>query len=233
MPHELSALEIERVIQSLPKNVPQRRLDLLPKVLREWSRHDLPSHLSERFSPKAVARRRKQVEAVEKQASSLLVALDALDEDLQFFIVDKTWPIDQQSTYQAWEDEEKRRRDAFQKVLDFLKDLDSAKPSMKLRKPRGQPPNMVAHLVMLDIAEIFLWATGQRATRRVDRIDGTETGAFFKFAETLWPIVFDGSDAGLKSTMKNWAAARKKFRQRSGVIANMDVRHRSWGLFER
>src|SRR5262249_9527610 len=118
MPHELSAPEIERVIQSLPKNVPQHRLDLLPKVLREWSRHDLPLHLSERFSPKTIARLRKQVEAVEKQASSLLMALKALDEDGQFFIVDKTWPIDQQSTYKAWEDEEKRRRDAFEKVLD-------------------------------------------------------------------------------------------------------------------
>src|SRR5262249_7721198 len=89
-----------------------------------------------------------------------------------------------------------------------------AKPSVKLGKPRGQPPNMVAHLVILDIAEIFLWATGQRATRCVDRIDGTETGAFFKFAETLWPIVFDGSDGGLKNTMNKVRLAHDRARRR-------------------
>src|SRR5262245_64368558 len=37
---------IEQIRASLPKGIDQRRLDLLPQVLNEWSRTDLREHLS-------------------------------------------------------------------------------------------------------------------------------------------------------------------------------------------
>jgi len=37
---------VEQIRASLPKGIDQRRLDLLPRVLNEWSRTDLREHLS-------------------------------------------------------------------------------------------------------------------------------------------------------------------------------------------
>src|SRR5215831_12166134 len=37
---------VERIRASLPKGIDQRRVDLLPRVLNEWSRTDLTEHLS-------------------------------------------------------------------------------------------------------------------------------------------------------------------------------------------
>ena len=45
-PPEISDSDIEKVAKSLPTWANQKRLGLLPLVLREWFRADLQGHLS-------------------------------------------------------------------------------------------------------------------------------------------------------------------------------------------
>ena len=80
--------EIELVLKSLPSGVAPRQQKLLPRILREWNQTELRSHLS--LEPRAVTRKRiEKVQAVEKPASDLLRALDALDEIERNAIVDR------------------------------------------------------------------------------------------------------------------------------------------------
>jgi hypothetical protein len=78
---EFTDREMRLISGSLPAAVDRRRLDLLPQVLREWGREDLPMHLQHK--PESVKRRRDRfwrLALVEKRAKELNEALAALDE---------------------------------------------------------------------------------------------------------------------------------------------------------
>ena len=67
------------------------------------------------------------------------------------------------------------------------------------------------YLVLLDLAAIFEWATGQTAGRRV-RTDvweeaGKEYGPFYDLARVVWPMIF-GSEKGLSNALRTWAKGR-------------------------
>jgi hypothetical protein len=86
---------------------------------------------------------------------------------------------------------------------------------------------------MKDIAAIFEWLTNIEATRQVDRISGVGAGPFWQFAAAIWPVVFGEADDGLPAAMKNWSSYRKRYGERSALIANIAMRHPTWGIFER
>jgi hypothetical protein len=99
----------------------------------------------------------------------------------------------------------------------------------------GQPRNYTAYLVLQDAAAIFEWFSGKKAARGVNRDDhGTrgETGPFFRFASVLWRLVFGRGIHGLPSAMKNWAQWRSHYKERSALIANINFRHPTWGIFK-
>lgn len=96
----------------------------------------------------------------------------------------------------------------------------------------GRPRNVIAYLVLRDIAAIFEWVTRGKASRLVDRVKGMETGAFYLFSSTIWPIIFSSADDGLPAAMKNWASARRKYGESSALIANINLRHPSWRVFD-
>ena len=98
-----------------------------------------------------------------------------------------------------------------------------------LKSKAGQPRNLTADLTLLDLAEIYNWATGIEPTRIVDRDTGEETGGFYNFSAVLWRILF-GNEKGLDSAMKRWE--KHKDTEKSAVISNMRLRTASWGLFE-
>lgn len=116
-------------------------------------------------------------------------------------------------------------------VHNFLKRLSLA-PSSEIRSPARR--NYAAYFVLSDIAGIFEWATGQKATRQVDR-EGKggkqDFGTFWEFAKAIWPLVFRNGTHGLSAAMKNWAHARIHFGEQSAVIRNIQLRHPTWGLF--
>src|SRR5262245_49548012 len=70
---------VEQIRASLPKGIDQRRLDLLPRVLNEWSRTDFREHLS-RESRATVRERYDRLTKIGKCANDLRQALEATDQ---------------------------------------------------------------------------------------------------------------------------------------------------------
>jgi hypothetical protein len=185
---KFSAESINVVAGSLREPLCDRRHKLLTQVLREWSCTDLREHLSR--EPGAVRRERiRRLESVGKCALQLLDAIGAVDElgrtTILFHMIiaegrrpDDVSPAECADLTRRWLDEE----------ADFLAKLGAIKPREFWKQKRGQPRNIAANLVLRDIAAIFEWVTGIKAARVVDRIDGAETGPFFQFASTLWPL---------------------------------------------
>src|SRR5205823_8186776 len=108
--------------------------------------------------------------------------------------------------------------------LAFLDELASAANSSlaSSKVGRGRPNNIPASLVIMDLAAIFTWLTGEVATRRVSRDTGDPSGPFWNFASAVWPVIFEKGDDGLQAAIKKLATARaKKLSTRSPVLHNM------------
>src|SRR5262245_19538384 len=226
---------IEQIRASLPKGIDQRRLDLLPQVLNEWSRTDLREHLSR--EARATSRKRyAQLTKVGKCATHLRQAFEALDLRGWVWIAQEIgreegsppFPFTVSRERHA-EMEERRRQEH-----DFLRKLAAATQTLieEDKRGRGQPRNIRAYLVMLDLAAIFELLTDRKAARGVDRTDHTETGPFWSFAESVWQVVF-GTTRGLTAAMKKWAEARKLYHEHSSFLLNLPLRRPEWGIFER
>jgi hypothetical protein len=229
---ELSDELMTAVTNSLPKRLCNRRLELLPRILQEWSRTDLPKLLSMELGA-ITLERIKKLENVKKSARQLLDALEQVGKpDRRRILVLMAVVAERR----RWEDlsraEWTSRTTRLDEEHNFLAKLSAIAPraSFKARQ-RGQPPNYRAYLFLQDAAAIFEWVTCTEATREVSRDDGTEISPFFRFASTLWVAVFGA--AGLPAAMKNWASGRSQYDERSALVANIDLRHPTWGIFER
>jgi hypothetical protein len=111
----------------------------------------------------------------------------------------------------------------------FLAKLAAIAPEGWWKLGPGQPRNFAAYLVLYDAAAIFRWYSGKKAARGVHRVSGNETGPFFRFVSVVWPAVFGRGIQGLPAAMNNWADAGSKH---SAVVANIDLRHRAWGVYD-
>jgi len=177
---------IDQILASLPPGIDQRRLDLLPSLLNHWSVTDLREHLS-REGPPILRRRYNQLTRIENCANNLREALGALDQCGRSWIAlemareggDRFSIVGGETLRQMQErhrleseklaeiDERLRLED------DFLLKLGTATQRLveQDKQGPGQPRNVCAYLVMMDLAAIFEWLTGSEATRVVDRID--------------------------------------------------------------
>jgi hypothetical protein len=224
---EFTDRDVHLIKQSLPGTVDPTRLEKLPRILREWSHVELREHLSR--EPRAIDRdRRNRLKLVGKRASELLQALDALDEDDRFGIVLQMAGAWQPHLVHVSQDKLAMVKHRLEEEPDFLSKLMIAAPSLTSEPGRGRPRNIIAYLVMMDLAAIFKWLTGSEARRVVDRESGEETGPFARFAAAVWPVVFGQGDDGLGAALKNWASARNKFREESALIANIAMRQQTW-----
>jgi hypothetical protein len=173
------------------------------------------------------------MEAFKRCAGQLMNALNAVEEHERTAIIDQMIIAEGRRPREISRtnfDAQTRRLD---EELHFLARLAAISPKEYYNVGRGGPRNVPAYVVLQDAAEIFEWFSGRKPTRQVDRIDGTETGPFFRFASILWPVVFGRGAAGLPAAMKKWGQARLRYREPSPVIANIDLRHPAWGVFER
>jgi hypothetical protein len=230
---EFTDRDIELIIKSLPGGVDKRRLELLPKILREWAGTDLPLHLS--ILPiKTKKKRSTRLSSVDGCARRLSQALDAIDRnDERFWIIKEIIVADGQRLSQT---KRVKLEDQFQEMKDFLGKLATASAaSAKIWKQgRGQPRNVAASFVLMDIVAIYEWLTDKKATRRADRYTFKDSGPFWVFAGAIWPAVFGNGNYGLSAAIKNWDDARKKKLKgtHSPLLANIAMRHPEWGLFE-
>jgi len=229
--------DVRLIAQSLPNEVCPQRLELLPLVLREWSRNELREHLSTE-SAATIRKRAKRMETVAKRAHGLLQALEALDDrDRAAIAFEKP-----RAGGDLWPKMRRHHRRETSEMLgmiqrikeerDFLTELIAAAPAVWKLRGRGRPRNIQAYLVIKDAAAIFEWLTKKEATRQVNSLTHEETGPFWKFLAAIWPVVFGQGDDGLPAAIKKWAEYREKYREGCALIANINFRRPTWKLFE-
>jgi hypothetical protein len=222
----------EALVGILPKPLPQHRCQLLPRILQEWSRTDLREHMS-RESRAIIRERINRLEKVKASARQLSDALNKLDKRDQTTILAQMIIAEGKRFWDVSPTEFSDRQARLRQEVDYLAKLGAIKPKQFWQLSSGRPRNIAAYKVLQDAAAMFEWLTDTAATREVDRMEGTETSPFFQFASILWPIVFRKGAAGLSAAMKNWAAGRSKYNERSALIANIALRFPTWGVFER
>jgi hypothetical protein len=221
------AEELERAVK---QPISPARRKLLPPVLEEWFRVDLQEHQLFLDSRKPSHERIKKLNGIKKRAADLANSLGRLDTHDREAILGQIIIAEGRRIESVRRTEYSDRREHFKRELQFLLKLSAIRPDQFWPAKRGHPSNLPAYLVLLDAAAIFEWLTGRKAARGVDRSTGAESGPFYRFASTLWPIVFWKGQAGLSAAMKNWA--RWQSRERSPLIDNIEMRHPTWRLFE-
>jgi hypothetical protein len=219
---------VEQIRASLPKGIDQRRLDLLPRVLNEWSRTDLREHLS-RESRATVRERYDQLSKIGTRANDLRQALEAIDQRGKSWIAQEIGREEGTPLFSVSRERVAEMKERLKDEDDFLRKLSAATvrlideldESLSGRRPR----NIRAYLVMLDLVAIFEWLTGRKATREVDRDLGKDTGPFWDFAAAAWPHVFGQGRYGLSAAMKNWKKWHSLYGEESPFIRNMAMKH--------
>ena len=214
----------EELIRLLPQPVCKRRVVLLPLILEEWTRSDLPEHLSMRSRP-VDNDLIERLEIVRKHARELQEALKAIGQNGRKALLAQMAHDKNRSEFKAivtWLEQEAA----------FIEKLVAVDPREFWKPKRGRSRNLPAYLVLQDLTAIFEWLTSTKATREVSRDNGTEIGPFFIFASTLWPTIFEKGVTGLPAAMKNWAEWRSAYKEQSALIVNLALRHPSWGISE-
>jgi hypothetical protein len=221
---------IQRIRSWLPEEVSARRLRLLPQILREWAKVDLREHFM-RESSAAQRQRRERLTRLGNIADRLLEALEGLDKRDRWTLAAQIGAAEGQDiqdiTVAIFNEENEKRLNYTRNLIAKL--AAGAKQPL-LKRGRGQPRNVVAYLVMMDIAAIFEYLTGIKATREVDRYTGEEKGPFRDFAGAIWSLVFLSND-GLSAALKNWACGTK-YGELSPLIVNVSLRRPEWGVFD-
>ena len=216
---------LKLIVCALPAPPSNHRAKLFADVLHDWRDTELCEYFL--MEPAPVARQRlKRMEALATQADRLVVSFNGIDDFGRFMIKRHMMAVDGRKFDHSLLPE---YTSLLNDQIKFVAELSTMEPkNIRKKTGRGRPPNIPAYLVLLDAVQIFEWYTGLKATREIDRSSGNDTGTFWEFTSTLWPIVF-GSIEGLSNTRKNW----EKFGEVSALIANINLRHPSWGVFKK
>jgi hypothetical protein len=122
-------------------------------------------------------------------------------------------------------EQNKQRVDEWRSLTATIAAATAAEPTWK--PGRGQPRNVIAQLVLRDLAALFEHVAGLRASRVVDPRTGEESGHFLNLARAVWPVVFGNGDFGLASQLREWAEDGSKS---SLIISAIALRRREWGV---
>jgi hypothetical protein len=227
---EFTTAEMNMLVAALPGCDDSRRKELLPWVLREWGRTDLDEHLT-RATREQIRAEQQQMKNVARRASELAQALADLGPDPSFAVA--------RFLLASGDDAEEPTYEQALAAAEVLADESAglqrlAKAALAVAAGwtlPGRHATVIRYLVLQDLAAIFEWATGKHAGRwiRTDTSNdpGKPHGPFWNFAHAAWPIIF-GSSKGLGNSLKIWASARRRIRERSPFIANLDLRHPQW-----
>jgi hypothetical protein len=118
---------VKQICDSLPKGIDQRRLDLLPLILNEWSRTDLREHFS-RDTPATKRKRYAQLAKVGKYATDLRQALEASDQRGKSWIAQEIGREEGSPPFPFSVSRERlaEMEDRLRQEVDFLRKLASA-----------------------------------------------------------------------------------------------------------
>ena len=219
----------------MPADARQGRVALLAKILPEWSRVELRDHFSRAAAQPLTKARRVATAAVRRDTLHLLASVEALNRMARKRLALELAREPDELLLHINEDKVVAEENRLDDNLRFLARIVKATEWSAQRGRPGQPRNVIAYLVLSDLAAMYEYTVGYEATREVVRSGGErgqETGSFFKFAAAVWPVVFEAGDTGLAAAMKTWAAGKRQFAERSPVVANMAMRCPAWGLFD-
>jgi hypothetical protein len=228
--------QIRLILKSLPDGVSSRKRDLLPKILNDWSGNYLKWSLY-RVDPTVAKGRAIRANAIAKHARELSRALDEFvayaDGDQFLQSSGDSWlvfELAKRISPMGFQEEVSGQRQKLKDQREFLEELEAIASGLggTFKRLIDQRQNIPAYRIMLDIQAIFEWLTNTKAARRVDR--GRDI--FGDFARLIWPVVFEKADDGLDSALKNWARNTKLYGDASALIANIDLRHPAWRVFE-
>ncbi len=232
---EFTDRDLKLIAASLPDLIDQRRLDLLPWILRDWGHTDLPMHL--RLKPEPLERRRERFQrlaSVEKRAKLLNEALAAIDDaDRSNISTQLACPPERFPQGLTGANIRAAQRE-LEAAYEWLPRLAAAARDACLpyAPKKGPARNDVPYLVLLDLAAIFEWLTGHKAPRAwFKRGPEEEPPPFHQFAEAVWPVLFD-SDDGLSNAVRTWNDDRRTHGDRSPLMINLALRHSTWGIFD-
>jgi hypothetical protein len=226
--------DIKLIAASLPNLIDQRRLDLLPQILRDWGCTDLPMHLQQK--PEPLERRQERFQRlalVEKQAKLLNEALAAIDHADKWGIIIKLACPPERYPKGLSAANIHRACQELESACEWLPRVVAAARDASLRyaPQKGPARNDVPYLVLLDLAALFKWLTGRIAARAWFKGGlEEEQPAFHAFAAAVWPVIFC-SDDGLSNAMRTWNHGRRKHGDFSLLIINVALRHPTWGIF--
>lgn len=220
----LSDTDLAAIRASLGSEIRPNRADLLGPVLCEWLARGFPEYAG--LVPAKVSTGKRLV-ALSKAANKLLASFKALDQADEAGLPVIALKL-------AHEDPAIRFTTARERVAAIRAELEwmSVGASVWAEKYKKPRKHFVAPvLAVRDIAVIFAWATGNAPTFFVDPDTGKMMGAFFHFAETIWPhLEFKVPNASLVEAIRKWSTLSENDRL-SEVIINMALRHREWGPF--
>jgi hypothetical protein len=226
-PTEFTDRHIRLIQSSLPPSTDPERIELLPALLREWARAYLPEHFAGIPLP-VLARQRRRLEKVAKRATALIASLDELEGLDRWELVDRLGRVEGLGTltldYDENRIENKRRVDEWRSLTAVI----AAAAAQPVWKPNeAHPRNIVAQLVLQDLAALFEYFARRPARRVVDRHTHKERGPFLDFARAVWPVVFVNGDFGLSSQLRVWADDGST---KSMVINRIARWHPEWGI---
>jgi hypothetical protein len=196
---EFTVRQVESIISSLPDGCDKQRSKLLAEILREWASVELLEYLT---SESTEARKRliKELKACNVYASKLSQTLNSLEKTDDLFWIVRAIAAAEKIRLRsgAWQALEHQ----LQEMRSFLGRLSSASTlSLDLfRRGPGQPRNIAASRVLMDLVEMFEWVIHTKAFRQRH-----DTGPFWEFATTVWPLIFERGEYGLHSASCNHA----------------------------
>jgi hypothetical protein len=226
-PIEFTDREIRLIVNSLPSDAEQRRIEMLPLLLREWAQVDLRWHFFGTPLP-ALARQRERLTKIAKRLAALIEALDALDGFDRWVLVEQLGIAEGLSLLSAVRNQKNKRRvDGWRNLTATI----AAGAAQSQGSPsRGQPRKQVAALVLMDLAALFKYVTGRRPARNVPQTGEDahkESGPFLEFARAVWPVIFRNGDDGLPSQLREWADHGSK---QSMLMSGIALRRPKWGV---
>jgi|SRR5580700_5487869 hypothetical protein len=229
-PIEFTDRHVRLIRGSLPLGVDSERTKLLPRLLREWARVELRWWLSSIPLP-ALATQRQRLGRVATRAAALVQVLDDLEELDRWALVDQLGIAEGLAGHRVYRNQENKHRIDEWRGLTATISTAASQPAWKPR--RGQPRKNPAQLVLMDLAGLFEYLTGLRASRSVPRTGeeaGKEAGPFLEFARAVWPVIFEDADHGLLSQLREWGEGGSK---KSPVIYSIAARRPKWGIISK
>jgi hypothetical protein len=239
---DFTATQIGQLTAAVLDHVSERRKSLLPLILGEWGRVEPEEHFKYP-SPKEVRAQQSQLERLARRANELAQAITDLDPDARsaiadcqveaFVTLESGFRVPRPGVGEEQFVEADRR---LAETPETLRDLavSAAKAAAELQTYPMRLSTLRGCLVLQDLATIYEYATGERASRKI-RVDqhedaGQEYGAFFALARAGWSMIF-GSLHGFSYALQQWAVKRAQYGGSSALIANISLRHPEWGLF--